>query len=796
MDAAKANSTPGDYCWFLLSFLTQALLATLLVVFFAWSNSWHDINEALVYFFDAHWNAVAFFISLIALCLTAILCQCGWLFHHTWRMKQACLEQHQGTDTESLLNGIFDLQSDQESSDHDHDQVERDDYDRRVHSSYWRDSETLLGIDRLCSLSLFEGGREKDDRDLGSEELRFFGDSDEEEGNIAAKLSRRTVQTFSGLIDSDNDNDNGAISISMTQFPTSVVVDNDGDEPTDGSARIVNPPGRADAKRFSRTTTTTTTRQRRAPSFDTSEANNVEALLRPRPSHSTTASEPTSCSHFRTSIHWCHWVFVSLVFVVTVVGYVLLAVLDQEQWGLYYRFMQVSLPIAQTVLALGCSSAVLLLYPLLTTMKKLRWTSALWITAVLYAAVLCFVLTIPLWIDTLNVRDPLTPFPPAPRLFAHRGVSSLAPENTAPAYRRVRGFDNVHALESDVHWTKDFHPVLVHDDSLFRTTNVASVFPGRERDRIETFTYEELQRLDAGSWFVETDPFGTIKDGSVTPAEAEAYRGTKIPNFADYVRLAVELNKPFLWDNYGRDNGGWLDCSGLDCALPRGNITCLPFSHACVGRPGNWYMQLANIIVALGAEHLARFYLIPEVDDSKISEIRRIAPAMQFAFYFGSDYPLAWVPAGRINFTLWNAPFGVSDRAIALANEYYPEVVVFNLNERWVVDQAWLAGTGYFLSNFIQNFDDLGTKPTTWTMSYPVYYGLWISVDLLSIAIILVYVSWKHSWKPCRRLAKSPFFRQLASSSSSSSSLASTSSSSLSSSLPLSTSSSSSSTLD
>lgn len=88
---------------------------------------------------------------------------------------------------------------------------------------------------------------------------------------------------------------------------------------------------------------------------------------------------------------------------------------------------------------------------------------------------------------------------------AHRGASHLAPEATAPAYLLAREM-GADFLEADLQRTADGVIVVFHDDTLARTTNVADFFPGREDDLIETFTYEELKKLDAGSWFNEAFP--------------------------------------------------------------------------------------------------------------------------------------------------------------------------------------------------------------------------------------------------------------------------------------------------
>ena len=89
---------------------------------------------------------------------------------------------------------------------------------------------------------------------------------------------------------------------------------------------------------------------------------------------------------------------------------------------------------------------------------------------------------------------------PYPTVVAHRGLSHWAPEETRPAYVLARNI-GAHYLELDVQRTKDGVLIAFHDNDLSRTTNVAKIFPGREKDTVDKFTYAELARLDAGSWF-------------------------------------------------------------------------------------------------------------------------------------------------------------------------------------------------------------------------------------------------------------------------------------------------------
>jgi glycerophosphoryl diester phosphodiesterase len=81
---------------------------------------------------------------------------------------------------------------------------------------------------------------------------------------------------------------------------------------------------------------------------------------------------------------------------------------------------------------------------------------------------------------------------PKPAIFAHRGASVYAPENTLAAFQLAvqQGADGI---ELDVHLTKDGHVVVAHDDHLERTTG----FNGR----ISELSLAEIKQLDAGSFF-------------------------------------------------------------------------------------------------------------------------------------------------------------------------------------------------------------------------------------------------------------------------------------------------------
>jgi glycerophosphoryl diester phosphodiesterase len=107
-----------------------------------------------------------------------------------------------------------------------------------------------------------------------------------------------------------------------------------------------------------------------------------------------------------------------------------------------------------------------------------------------------------------------------PQVFAHRGGSALAPENTMTAFDRglALGADG---LELDVHLSRDGVVVVHHDRTLERTTNLAGPVAAR--------TAGELARADAGYFFrpVSKDPLSGC-DAQADPAADFPFRGRGI----------------------------------------------------------------------------------------------------------------------------------------------------------------------------------------------------------------------------------------------------------------------------
>ncbi len=101
-------------------------------------------------------------------------------------------------------------------------------------------------------------------------------------------------------------------------------------------------------------------------------------------------------------------------------------------------------------------------------------------------------------------------FWPYPTLFAHRGGGALAPENTLAGMKMAQ-HHGYSAVEFDVKLSADVVAMLMHDDTLERTSSGVGLFKEKTAAMLET--------LDAGAW------------------KGAAFAGEKIPRFSAVMKF-------------------------------------------------------------------------------------------------------------------------------------------------------------------------------------------------------------------------------------------------------------------
>lgn len=112
------------------------------------------------------------------------------------------------------------------------------------------------------------------------------------------------------------------------------------------------------------------------------------------------------------------------------------------------------------------------------------------------------------WKDPVKQFETTNPFiteTGKPMVSAHRSGAGIFPENTMMAFENCIESDvfKTDIFEFDLHITKDKELILLHDDTLDRTTNSEAVF-GVKKARPENYTLAELKTLNFGEGF-ETD---------------------------------------------------------------------------------------------------------------------------------------------------------------------------------------------------------------------------------------------------------------------------------------------------
>jgi glycerophosphoryl diester phosphodiesterase len=101
-----------------------------------------------------------------------------------------------------------------------------------------------------------------------------------------------------------------------------------------------------------------------------------------------------------------------------------------------------------------------------------------------------------------------------PRIIGHRGAALSAPENTLAGFCMAAALD-VAWVEFDVRLTRDGRCILLHDDTLDRTTSGSGA--------AAALSFEEIRRFDAGGWF------------------GADFAGQRVPSLEETIELLAEL---------------------------------------------------------------------------------------------------------------------------------------------------------------------------------------------------------------------------------------------------------------
>ncbi|MCG2787812.1 MAG: glycerophosphodiester phosphodiesterase [Anaerolineae bacterium] len=185
---------------------------------------------------------------------------------------------------------------------------------------------------------------------------------------------------------------------------------------------------------------------------------------------------------------------------------------------------------------------------------------------------------------------------PRPTVFAHRGASAQAPENTLAAFK-LAADQGADAIEFDVKLSADGQVVAHHDPTLNRTTT--------GNGKVGDYSLSELKKLDAGAWFGEAyrgEPIPTLAEIFETVG-SKLFMNIELTNYATpfdkLVDKVTELVKRYhmeervLYSSFFPHN--LMRAGALTPGLPRGQLA-LP-------GPAGWWQRRWGNFLRLQAEH-------------------------------------------------------------------------------------------------------------------------------------------------------------------------------------------------
>ncbi|XP_019947164.1 glycerophosphoinositol inositolphosphodiesterase GDPD2 isoform X2 [Paralichthys olivaceus] len=402
-------------------------------------------------------------------------------------------------------------------------------------------------------------------------------------------------------------------------------------------------------------------------------------------------------------LHWLH-----KIFLFSGVVFLAFGVAGLNHWKDEWPTIPLSLQATGPFLQLGAVGALTLLSPFVFRGFHQAETGSKAVIASAFVVVSVAIFLCPLFIQSPCLIE-LSKLPEKPRLIGHRGAPMLAPENTMMSFNSSIAC-GVAAFETDVQLSKDRIPFLMHDhhsEFLLRTTNVNEKFPEKNFSSSDNFTLEELKTLNAGEWFLKTDPFHSVSQ--LSEEERKTAGNQTIPSLSELLTLAQQHNISVMFDLYSsnqkndtKDTVSTILKSGIDPRL----ILWLPSAEReFVNSTAPGFIQVYSSITQMeekGGNHLNVKY--NNLSTEKIRELRM----------------------KNINVNLWV------------------------VNERWLFSLLWCAGASSVATNSCHLLKEMNQPD--WLMAPHIYRIIWIVVDLLSFLMMTgLFIYQRKTHRLCHR---------------------------------------------
>ncbi|KAM3868887.1 glycerophosphodiester phosphodiesterase domain-containing protein 5 [Diretmus argenteus] len=403
------------------------------------------------------------------------------------------------------------------------------------------------------------------------------------------------------------------------------------------------------------------------------------------------------------NLYWVHKIGVLATLLTIISGVVSV----DDVWGDEWDIVLVSLQSTAPFLHIGALTAVTAVGWLVAAYVIRREKSSFQVMVLLiyvgillalYAAPLTF--TCPCIMDRHSLR-------PRPDVIGRRGAPMLAPENTLVSFNRAQQ-QGASSLEADVTLSVDGVPFLMRDRTLRRTTDVSRVYPARQYDDASFFNWTEIRSLNAGQWFLESDPYWTVK--TLTVRDRHRIGNQTVCSLVEMLRLAARSNRSALL-----------------------NIRRPPPEHP---RYRSWFMDTLWAVQRAGIaqKRVRTVTWTPDTDRGRVRGLQQTTNEKLSVEQIRQR--------GITSLTLHYSKASHKDIQEYLANNL--SVTVYPVNEPWLYSVLWCSGVPSVSSDAPQVLRKVPYP--IWLMSQSAYCFIWITSDLVSIAVVIGIFSFQ-KWR-------------------------------------------------
>uniref|UniRef100_A0A669EBQ5 Glycerophosphodiester phosphodiesterase domain containing 5 n=1 Tax=Oreochromis niloticus TaxID=8128 RepID=A0A669EBQ5_ORENI len=390
------------------------------------------------------------------------------------------------------------------------------------------------------------------------------------------------------------------------------------------------------------------------------------------------------------NLYWVHKIGVLATLLTTISGVIFV----DDLWGDEWDILLVSLQYTAPFLHLGALVTVTAIswlvagYVVLNIMLGIVMVLFIYIVVLLGLCLAPLTFTCPCIMDRHSLK-------PRPSIIGRRGAPMLAPENTAVSFNRALQH-GASSLEADVTISVDGVPFLMRDHTLRRTTDVTKVFPARQYEDASFFNWTEIRSLNAGQWFLESDPYWTV--ASLTVKERSRIGNQTVCSLVEMLRLAARANSSVLL-----------------------NIHKPPPEHP---RYRSWFMDTLRAVQKAGIP-LKRVTWTPDTDRGRVRGLHQTTSEKLSVE--------AIRQRGITSLTLHYSKASHKELQEYLANNV--SVTVYPVNEPWLYSILWCSGVPSVSSDAPHVLRKVPYP--IWLMSQSAYNFIWMTSDLVSLAIVI-----------------------------------------------------------